>query len=80
MLFRSAEPKRLEFDIERVMRTPYRIDDVQQTYFVTPSLQHLLDATLQDFAALYDRIAKLPDLSPAEIAPGDRIYDRTGSS
>ena len=29
------------------MRTPYRIDDFQQTYFVVPSLQALLDGVRQ---------------------------------
>src|SRR6185437_2834902 len=46
----DPSPNRLGFQLERVMRTPYRIDDFQQVYFVVPSLQALLDATLQDFA------------------------------
>jgi hypothetical protein len=45
------------------MRTPYRIDDFQQVYFVIPSLQALLDATLQDFAPIYDRLARGPGLA-----------------
>ena len=49
----DPSPNRLGFDLERVMRTPYRIDDFQQVYFVIPSLQALLDATLQDFAPIY---------------------------
>ncbi len=40
------------------MRTPYRIDDFQQVYFVIPSLQSLLDATLQDFGRLYERLGR----------------------
>jgi phenylalanine-4-hydroxylase len=76
----SHIPNRLGFDMERVMRTPYRIDDVQQTYFITPSLQHLLDATLQDFSALYDRLAKLPDLGLTEILPSDQVYSGSGPS
>ena len=50
-------PQRLAFDLERVMRTPYRIDSLQDAYFVVPSLDALLDATLQDFGALYDRLS-----------------------
>ena len=54
----DPSPNRLGFDLERVMRTPYRIDDFQQVYFVVPSLQALLDATLQDFAPIYERLAR----------------------
>ena len=35
----SGSPNRLGFDLERVMRTLYRIDDFQQVYFVIPSLK-----------------------------------------
>ena len=53
----DPRPLRKEFDLERVMRTPYKIDDVQALYFVVPSLQSLLDATIHtDFAPLYDRL------------------------
>jgi phenylalanine-4-hydroxylase len=31
------------------MRTPYRIDDFQQVYFVIPSIQTLQEVTLRDF-------------------------------
>ncbi len=59
------------------MRTPYRIDDFQQIYFVIPSLQWLLDATLKtDFAPLYARLADAPDLEIVAIAPGDTVISR----
>jgi phenylalanine-4-hydroxylase len=58
----SPAPRRLPFDLTDVMRTPYRIDDLQALYFVVPSLQALLDVTLQDFGAIYDQLAALPDL------------------
>ena len=35
----DPSPNRLGFDLERVMRTLYRIDDFQQVYFVIPSLE-----------------------------------------
>ncbi len=73
----SASPHRVGFDLERVMRTPYRIDDFQQIYFVVPSLQWLLDATLKtDFGPLYARLAETPDMEIAAIAPGDRLLAR----
>ena len=48
----DPSPNRLAFDMARVMRTRYRIDDFQQTYFVIPSLEALLKATLSDFTGL----------------------------
>ena len=68
----APEPLRLAFDIERVMRTPYRIDRFQQTYFVIPSIAGLLDATLQDFGPLYRRLSTATDLAIDTLAPGDR--------
>jgi phenylalanine-4-hydroxylase len=59
----SPAPRRLDFDLERVMRTPYKIDDVQALYVVVPSLEALLHATQDaDFGPLYARLATLPDL------------------
>jgi len=71
----SGSPHRVGFDLERVMRTPYRIDDFQQVYFVIPSLQELLDCTTStDFAPIYTRLAGLPDLPIAATQPGDVVF------
>ncbi len=72
----DPSPNRLGFNLERVMRTPYRIDDFQQVYFVVPSLQVLLDATLQDFAPIYDRLARASDIPIAAIRPTDLVLTR----
>jgi phenylalanine-4-hydroxylase len=69
----SPKPLRLRFDLARVMRTPYRIDDFQDVYFAVPSLRALLDATLADFEQLYARLALLPDLRLGAIEPTDRV-------
>ena len=81
----DPSPNRLGFDLERVMRTPYRIDDFQQVYFVIPSIQTLQEVTLRDFAPLYDRLAGASDLGIAEITGADRVitagtqaYAKTG--
>jgi phenylalanine-4-hydroxylase len=70
----DPSPNRLGFDLERVMRTPYRIDDFQQAYFVIPSLQSLLDATLQDFAPIYRRLASAEDVAIEAILPTDTVF------
>ncbi|EJL36788.1 phenylalanine-4-hydroxylase, partial [Caulobacter sp. AP07] len=69
----DPSPNRLGFDLERVMRTPYRIDDFQQVYFVIPSIQTLQDVTLRDFGPLYDRLTGADDLGIAEITAADRV-------
>jgi phenylalanine-4-hydroxylase len=69
----DPSPNRIGFDLERVMRTPYRIDDFQQAYFVVPSLQALLDATLQDFDRLYRDLEHRPDIPIDAIVAGDEV-------
>jgi len=70
----DPSPNRIGFDLARVMRTEYRIDDFQQNYFVIPSFEELLRATLEtDFAPLYAQIKALPDIPVAEIVDGDEV-------
>jgi phenylalanine-4-hydroxylase len=82
----DTSPNRVAFDLERVMRTKYLIDDFQQTYFVIDSFQQLLDECYQDFSALYDRLRSAPDIEAHELVGSDRIiakgdfhYFRSGS-
>jgi phenylalanine-4-hydroxylase len=59
----SPEPQRLALDIERVMRTRYKIDSYQQTYFVIGSVQELFDKTAPDFTPLYERVKGTAELA-----------------
>jgi phenylalanine-4-hydroxylase len=73
----DPSPNRIGFDLERVMRTRYRIDDYQQNYFVVDSLDDLLRVTVEtDFAPLYRRLAALDDIAIADIVPGDEVITR----
>lgn len=73
----SESPNRIGFDLARVMRTDYRIDDFQQNYFVIDSLDQLLDTTVNtDFAPLYTANAALPPIPIADILPGDEVVTR----
>ena len=72
----DPSPNRLSFDLGRVMRTPYRIDDFQQVYFVVPSLQALLDATLSDFGALYAWLDGQGDIPIETVLPTDQVFHR----
>ena len=44
----SAAPNRIGFDLERIMRTRYRIDTYQKTYFVIDGFRQLFEATRHD--------------------------------
>lgn len=64
---------RIGFDLERVMRTLYRIDDFQESYFVLNTLNELLALAGIDFAPAYGRVGALPSLLR------ERSWRRTGS-
>lgn len=73
----DPSPNRIGFDLERVMRTEYRIDDFQQNYFVVPDFDELLRVTVEtDFAPLYERVMAQPDIPVAAIVPGDDVITR----
>ncbi len=73
----SDSPNRIGFDLARVMRTDYRIDDFQQNYFVIDSLDQLLETTVNtDFAPLYAANAALPPIPIADILPDDTVITR----
>lgn len=70
----DASPNRIGFDLKRVMRTEYRIDDYQQNYFVIPSFDELLRVTVEtDFAPIYTEIAAEPTIAIGAILAGDRV-------
>ena len=50
------------------MRTQYRIDRFQQTYFVIDDFEQLFAATRPDFAPIYREIARLPEIPPRDAA------------
>ncbi|WP_298745631.1 phenylalanine 4-monooxygenase [uncultured Brevundimonas sp.] len=72
----DPSPNRLGFDLERVMRTLYRIDDFQQVYFVIDSIDQLKRDTLQDFGPIYDRLKGAEDIAIDAILPTDRVFTR----
>ena len=72
----SDAPNRIGFDLERIMRTRYRIDTYQKTYFVIDSFEQLMDATGPDFAPIYERLARLESVPAGDVLDGDRVYNR----
>ncbi|MGC4028445.1 MAG: phenylalanine 4-monooxygenase [Steroidobacteraceae bacterium] len=69
-------PNRLRFDLERVMRTRYRIDDFQQTYFVLDNLEQLLELAQIEFQPYYERVSCGPDYGPGDVLASDGIITR----
>lgn len=70
----DRSPNRIGFDLNRVMRTQYRIDDFQQNYFVIPDFESLLRATVDtDFVPLYRELAAMPDIQIGHIMPDDDV-------
>jgi phenylalanine-4-hydroxylase len=72
----DKSPNRLKFRLPRMMRTRYRIDDFQESYFVLDSLDDLLHLAEIDFAPLYKAAKDLPEIEPGDILPGDRVVSR----
>ncbi len=72
----DASPNRIAFDLERVMRTHYRIDDFQESYFVIENLERLLELAHIDFAPLYARIEGQPEFQPGDVLPTDTVLSR----
>ncbi|WP_165191444.1 phenylalanine 4-monooxygenase [Caulobacter soli] len=72
----DPSPNRIGFDLKRVMRTKYKIDDYQQTYFVIDSFEDLLRQTLEtDFAPLYAELEAASDLTTDAVLPGDVVLN-----
>jgi len=73
----SDSPNRIHFDLERVMRTNYRIDDFQQVYFAIESFDELFEATQQDFGPIYRRLLSNPTAyEVADILDTDKVYTK----
>lgn len=77
----DTRPNRIVFDLERVMRTDYRIDRYQETYFIIDSFENLRHQTADaDFGPLYRRLHGLADLPPDALLPSDLVISLSPSS
>jgi phenylalanine-4-hydroxylase len=73
----DPSPNRIRFDLERVLRTDYRIDDFQESYFVIRNYDELFRATVDtDFAPLYERLADGKRYEPATVLGSDELVHR----
>lgn len=72
----SPQPHRLPFNLERVMRTRYRIDSYQESYFVIRDFQELFEDTAPDFTPLYERLKAMEALPPDSLLPGESEWKK----
>jgi phenylalanine-4-hydroxylase len=72
----SAAPNRIGFDMPRIMRTRYRIDTYQKTYFVIDSFEQLMNATQPDFTPLYAQLAQQESIPAGNVLQSDFVYNR----
>ena len=67
----SRTSHRIRFSVERVMRTLYKIDAYQETYFVIDSFTQLFDETKPDFAPIYARQQGAAPLAADTLLAGE---------
>jgi phenylalanine-4-hydroxylase len=72
----SPSPNRVAFDLGRVMRTLYRIDDFQETYFVLDGVEAWPSLDLDRLIPLWKSLEGTPDLEPGDIRPEDHVLAR----
>jgi phenylalanine-4-hydroxylase len=72
----SDEPSRVGFNLTRIMRTRYKIDSYQATYFVIDSFRQLFEATSPDFTPIYRQVRELPAIDAGVVLDTERIRER----
>jgi phenylalanine-4-hydroxylase len=72
----SPAPNRIGFDLKRIMKTRYRIDTYQKTYFVIDSFEQLMEATRPDFCPIYAELAPQASIPAGEVLVSDHVFNR----
>ena len=72
----SPRPNRVGFDLLRIMRTLYKIDTFQETYFVIRDFSELFDATAPDFTPYYEALQGREPYPASAVLPTDRVLHR----
>ena len=71
----GSQPQRIAFDLKRLMRTKYKIDSYQTSYFVIESFDELFAATAPDFTPIYREVRALPAVEAGSVLPGERTFN-----
>lgn len=65
-------PNRIQFDLERVMRTDFWIYDLQSSYFILDDIKQLTNI-LVNFESLIDKVSREPVIKLGEIIDSDEV-------
>ncbi len=68
----GTKARHIHLDIERCLRTLYKIDSFQETYFVINGYQELFDGTAPDFTPLYQKLKTMDVLPANTLLPDER--------
>jgi phenylalanine-4-hydroxylase len=73
----GKSPNRIHLNVDRVMRTDYKIDDLQQNYFVIDSFEELFHATEErPFDYIYQNIGASFQYASSALLDTDHVYTR----
>jgi len=72
----SPRARRIGLDLVRCMRTRYKIDDYQATYFVIDSFEALFAMTAPDFTPVYESVRALGELDADASMASDSVITR----
>jgi phenylalanine-4-hydroxylase len=67
----SPVPNRIRFDLRRVMRSEFRLDSFQSTYFVLKDFEELFEASRGDLLPVYRDLSGLPNVAADATLPED---------
>lgn len=70
----DPKPKRIGFDLMRVMRSLYKIDDFQANYFVIDSYEQLMRDTAPDFTPLYEQLRQQDEIPAGDVLSSDKLF------
>ncbi|WP_112662519.1 phenylalanine 4-monooxygenase [Microvirga flavescens] len=76
----SPSPNRVAFDLARVMRTLYRIDDFQETYFVLDGVEAWPSLDLDRLILLWQELEAEADIEPGDLQPVDKVLTKGDGS
>ncbi len=72
----DSSPHRIQFNLERVLQTRFRIDDFQDNYFIIDGFKQLFDETYEDFTPLYAQLAGKPEYEAGTLVAGDGVVHK----
>ncbi len=73
-VMQDPSPNFLQFELERVLRTGYYIDDFQASYFTIDSFDALFKECIErPFVPLYEVCRNKPTLTPFEVTDSDKV-------